>query len=76
MTEANQDCYHNALAERINGILKDEFLPLCLTDIPEMEKIVAQSIYIYNNKRPHLNLKYKTPSEVHRQTILKSVNIF
>jgi putative transposase len=65
MTETNQDCYHNALAERINGILKDEFLPTDPLNIQEVKSIVAQSIYIYNNKRPHLSLNYKTPSCLH-----------
>jgi transposase InsO family protein len=66
MTEANQDCYHNALAERVNGIIKNEFFPVQTVNRQEMNKIVTQSIYIYNNKRPHLSLKYKTPSVMHQ----------
>jgi transposase InsO family protein len=69
MTEADQDCYHNALAERVNGILKQEFFPSQGAMKEEMNKIVSQSIYIYNHKRPHLSLNYKTPSVTHRKSI-------
>ena len=60
------DCYQNALAERINGILKNEYLLHKPTDIKEAIKMVAESVDIYNTKRPHLALKYKTPNEVHQ----------
>lgn len=62
------DCYQNALAERVNGILKGEFLlhrPKD-KDIEEARKMVEESIMIYNQKRPHLGLKYKTPDAVHQ----------
>lgn len=62
------DCYQNALAERINGILKTEFLIYKCRDGKELEKLVKESITIYNTKRPHLNLKMKTPSFVHEKT--------
>lgn len=62
------DCYQNALAERINGILKNEFLIYKCRDGKELEKLVKESITIYNTKRPHLNLKMKTPSFVHEKT--------
>lgn len=60
------DCYQNALAERVNGILKNEFLISKPRDIAEAKAMVAESIRIYNERRPHLSLKYKTPDEVHR----------
>jgi putative transposase len=60
------DCYQNALAERVNGILKNEFLLRKPKDIEEAKAIVAESIRIYNERRPHLSLQYKTPDEVHR----------
>lgn len=59
------DCYQNALAERINGILKGEFLIDKSPSIDELQKMVTQSIDIYNEKRPHLNLGMKTPNFVH-----------
>lgn len=63
------DCYQNALAERVNGILKNEFLLNKPKDLEEARKMVKQSIKIYNEIRPHQSLKYKTPDEVH-QTFL------
>ena len=60
------DCYQNALAERVNGILKNEFLLTKPKDLEEARKMVKQSIKIYNEVRPHLSLKYKTPNTVHQ----------
>jgi len=60
------DCYQNALAERVNGILKNEFLLNKPKDLEEARKMVKQSIKIYNELRPHQSLKYKTPDEVHQ----------
>lgn len=60
------DCYQNALAERVNGILKEEFLLHRPRNLEEARQMVRESIRIYNEKRPHLSLKYKTPDEVHR----------
>jgi len=60
------DCYQNALAERVNGILKEEFMTHKPKNLEEARQMVKESIRIYNEKRPHLSLKYKTPDEVHR----------
>jgi len=60
------DCYQNALAERVNGILKTEYLLGRPEDIAQARKMVRESVNIYNTRRPHLSLKYKTPDEVHR----------
>lgn len=60
------DCYQNALAERVNGILKNEYLLTKPRNLNEARKMVEQSIAIYNQQRPHMALKYKTPDEVHR----------
>jgi putative transposase len=60
------DCYQNALAERVNGILKNEYLLQRPKDIEEAATMVRQSIQLYNNRRPHMALKYKTPDAVHR----------
>jgi transposase InsO family protein len=65
------DCYQNALAERVNGILKGEFLLHRPRNLDEARKLVKEAIRIYNEKRPHLSLKYKTPDAVHR-AFLKS----
>jgi putative transposase len=63
------DCYQNALAERINGILKDEFLLTTCENKDQLEKMVDQSIEIYNSKRPHLKLNYKTPTFIHEKSL-------
>lgn len=60
------DCYQNALAERINGILKTEYLLVKPEDIEQARKMVRESVEIYNTQRPHMSLQYKTPDEVHR----------
>lgn len=60
------DCYQNALAERVNGILKTEFLLVLPKYLAEAQKMVDQSVQTYNTRRPHLALKYKTPDAVHR----------
>ncbi len=65
MTEENH-CYENAKAERVNGILKDEYF----LDMKFMSKSIArrackQAIYYYNTDRPHLSLDMKTPQMVH-----------
>lgn len=64
------DCYQNALAERINGILKEEFIVVKPKDIQQARKIINQSIWVYNNLRPHLSLNYKTPDQVHHEKTL------
>jgi len=61
------DCYQNALAERVNGILKGEFFIENCNNMEELSKMVSQSVLIYNNKRPHLSLKMKTLNFVHEQ---------
>ena len=60
------DCYQNAIAERVNGILKTEYLPARSDNIEQARKLVDEAVKTYNTKRPHLALKYKTPDEVHR----------
>lgn len=64
------DCYQNALAERINGILKGEFLLSTPKNLEEARQMIRQSIDIYNNERPHLALQYKTPDAVHQASFL------
>lgn len=60
------DCYQNAQAERVNGILKQELLLRKPSNLSEARKMVQQSVDIYNQKRPHMALKYKTPDEIHQ----------
>jgi len=65
MIELNH-CYENAMTERINGILKDEFyLDKTFTSTGLAKKATKNTIKLYNNKRLHLSLNYKTPNYVH-----------
>ena len=61
--------YENALAERMNGILKNEFYPKRVyQNHKEAVKVLASNIQIYNSKRPHLSLGYLTPDIAHNMT--------
>lgn len=65
MTEDNH-VYENALAERVNGIIKNELLfGTEYLKFNQVKKMVDQAIYIYNNERLHLSLNFKTPVLVH-----------
>ncbi|WP_036824421.1 integrase core domain-containing protein, partial [Photobacterium sanctipauli] len=61
------DCYQNALAERVNGILKSEFLLYQCNTLKELMVLVKESISVYNDLRPHTSLGMRTPSEVHEK---------
>jgi putative transposase len=71
MTES-YDPYANAIAERINGILKQEFVGYDrnISQIM-MKELVKNSIKIYNNVRPHLSCQFKTPQMMHQQNQIK-----
>lgn len=67
MTEVNH-CYENAQAERLNGILKQEYgLGACFRTKAEARQAVDQAVWLYNELRPHLSLAYQTPHEVHER---------
>jgi putative transposase len=66
------DCYQNALAERVNGILKTELLLQRPADLEQAIQMVRQSVQIYNGERPHTALKYRTPDEVHRASLAEN----
>lgn len=67
MTE-NGDPYENAIAERINGILKHEFLIKDgFKNHLEAVDVIKESIEIYNYERPHLSCEMLTPSQTHLQ---------
>ncbi len=62
----NGDPYENALAERMNGILKYDFeLAKSFQSLGELRPLVQTAIAYYNNVRPHLSLKMATPQAVH-----------
>ena len=71
MTES-YDPYRNAVAERVNGILKQEFILVREgIGISEMKTIVSESVNIYNNIRPHHACFMNTPTYMHRQSRIK-----
>ncbi len=62
------NAYDNAVAERVNGILKLEFmLDQRFADDSTAYRAVANAIRLYNTKRPHLSLKYATPEQAYLQ---------
>ena len=59
--------YDNALAERMNRTIKEEFLLEIKPKTRIMaEQLIKESIDIYNNYRPHLSLQMKTPNQIHQ----------
>jgi putative transposase len=68
MTQENH-CYENAMAERVNGILKDEFyLDQTFTDLAHAQRAAKNAIKLYNEIRLHLSLNFKTPNMVYLKT--------
>ncbi len=61
----NGDPRENAIAERVNGILKDELLPKIHINYKEAIRIVSIAVSIYNHQRPHGSIDYLTPIEAH-----------
>ena len=74
MTE-HSDPYENALAERMNRTIKEEF---CLDYLLPTRKLVKdavkEAIELYNNYRPHLSISYNTPNKQHQKYILNECN--
>lgn len=65
-TTQNSDPYENAVAERINGILKYEFgLIRTIPNLDVAKKMVKQAVDTYNNQRLHYSLNLNTPAHAH-----------
>ena len=65
MTERDH-CAENALAERMNGILKSEYgLGQEMASKAQARRMVDQAVELYNTRRPHLALKMRKPADVH-----------
>lgn len=65
MTE-KYDPYENAVAERVNGILKDEFeIADGFVSEKQAQKEIKNAIRVYNSKRPHISCDYSTPEYAH-----------
>lgn len=60
------NCYDNALAERMNGILKNEYaLDDLFIDQNQAQQAVQEAVWLYNYERPHLSLNYRKPAEIY-----------
>ena len=67
MTEI-MHCYENAMAERVNGILKQEYeLDRTFRTKAQAKKAFEQAVWLYNHRRPHLGLNYRFPADVHAE---------
>ncbi len=64
MTEKS-DPLENAIAERVNGILKDELLEKHFESFNEAQKKINEAVIVYNNLRPHMSIDMLTPAEAH-----------
>ncbi len=61
-------CYENAKAERVNGILKQEYeLDRRFLTKAQARKAFEQAVWLYNHRRPHLSLDYRFPADVHSE---------
>ncbi|MXS72096.1 DDE-type integrase/transposase/recombinase [Flavobacteriaceae bacterium W22] len=68
----NSNPYENAIAERINRMLKYEYgLKEILLDFKTAEKMVKQAVEIYNNQSLHFSLGLQTPAKVHAKENVK-----
>ena len=65
MTEVNH-CYENSQAERLNGILKQEYgLGSRFLRKADVLRAVSEAVHLYNYRRPHQSIGYRFPIEVH-----------
>lgn len=69
MTE-NGDPLENAVAERINGIMKEEYLMnKSVSNIKQAKKVLKQAVYLYNTDRPHNSIENHAPEYVHKNEV-------
>ena len=65
-----EEVYENAHAERLNGIIKDNYLyPYGPKDISSLKKLTKKAVWMYNNEKPHSALNKKIPI-----SFIKTVN--
>ncbi len=68
MTE-NGDPLENAIAERVNGIIKEEYLDYYTTTcLKEAKNNLVNAITLYNNERPHMSIENFTPNQLHNSS--------
>jgi putative transposase len=65
MTE-NGDPLENAIAERINGIIKEEYLEMQkVNTIKEARAVLKKAVELYNTQRPHMSIGNLAPDQIH-----------
>ena len=66
----NGDPLENPIAERLNGIIKNEYL-VCrsITGKVQAKEVLKNAVSIYNNQRPHMSIGNKTPQQVHQNNL-------
>lgn len=76
MTESG-DPRDNAIAERVNGIIKNEYLELYdVENIDEAKGLLAQVIKLYNEERPHSSIGNRTPEVIHKNISIKTTKLW
>ncbi|WP_394355995.1 integrase core domain-containing protein [Spirosoma profusum] len=66
MTETG-DPLENAIAERVNGIIKNEYLAhRSVYSLAQAELVLEQAVFLYNYKRPHLSCDMLVPDQAHQ----------
>lgn len=66
----NGDPLENAIAERVNGIIKEEYLnDYCIENINQAKELLDAVVKLYNQERPHQSIGYLTPEVVHQNKI-------
>ncbi len=76
MTE-NGDPLENAIAERVNGIIKEEYLETYqINGIDEAKELLKVVVDLYNNDRPHMSIGNLRPNQIHQSSKqIKTENI-
>lgn len=70
------NCYENALAERMNGILKLEYgLDHVFIDYEYAQRATKEAVWLYNFERPHLALEYQIPVKMHTAQVYEMVMV-
>jgi hypothetical protein len=68
--------YENALAERMNRTIKEEFgLGEMIKTKQQASQLIKEAVILYNNYRPHLSSHYKTTNEVHKKSLIAPTTI-
>lgn len=70
-----ESVYENPHAERVNGIIKNEYLvPYAPSSFLQLKRMLGKAVRLYNTERPHLALSYQTPVALEQKTMTKTRN--